>query len=349
MTDTKLKTWEEHPDALTKRYIGLGPHRVAVIDEIEIRDSGREKRIPVKVYAPESGGPYPAIVFSHGAGDSNESSPHLMRHWASHGYVVLVPTHFFGERPIIERSLARLAREFLRPARQGPTAWYERTGDVKAVIDALSSMASLAPELEGRIDVSRVAVAGHSFGAYTVMLVGGATLEDTDGTVLRFDDPRPRAICMISGPGHDSWGLTEHSYSTMTRPLMVFTGSHDPPPTLVSDPMWRAEAYTQGPAGNKYLVYIRGANHLSYVGPIFDLPMRDAGKRGPIARALRSCARWLASFAPALDQVGIFDYSRIATTAFWDAYLKDSAAAKTYLQSKALEAYSRRVVRLKHK
>ena len=349
MTGAKHNDWEEQPDAATKRCLGFGPHRVHVINEIEIHDSQRDKVVPVKVYAPETGGPYPVIVFSHGAGDSNESSPHLMRHWASHGYVVLLPTHYFGERPIIERSLARLRREFLRPARLGPSAWYDRVGDLKCVIDSLDVLPDLAPELEGRIDALHVGIAGHSFGAYTAMLMGGATLWDKDGVVHRFEDPRPLATLMISGPGHDSWGLTEQSFHPMTRPLMVFAGSHDPPPDFSNDSMWRAEPFTRGPEGDKYLVFIRGANHLSYVGPIFDLPMRDPGKRGPIARFMRRCARWLASFAPALDQVGIFDYTRIASTAFWDAYLKDNPGAKAYLCSKALDVYSRRTARLKHK
>lgn len=349
MTEGEHDTWEERPDAVTKRYLGLGPHRVGVIDEFEVCDSARDKRIPVKAYYPESGGPYPVIVFSHGAGDSNDSSPHLMRHWASHGYVVLLPTHLFGERPRIERSLARLGKELLRPALQGPSAWYERVGDLRAVIDTLPAVAAIAPELQEKVDASRVGIAGHSFGAYTVMLMGGATLTDKDGAERRFDDPRPGAILMISGPGHDSWGLTEASYTHMTRPLMVFTGTHDPPPGLSRDPMWRAEAFTCGPAGDKFLAYLRGANHLSYIGPIFDLTQRDPARRGPIARAVRRCARRLASFAPSLDQVGIFDYTRIASAAFWDAYLKQNPCAKAYLQSAALETYSRGVARVKHK
>ncbi len=337
------------PDALTRKYLGFGPHEVRVIDEFEAHDPARQKDIPVKAYYPIADGPFPVIIFSHGAGDSNESSPHLMRHWASHGYVVLLPTHYFGERPLIERSLGRLARELLRPARQGPSAWFERTGDLRAVIDTLPKLGSIVPALDGKVDPSRIGVGGHSFGAYTAMLVAGATLINKDGSVLHFDDPRPNAFMMISGPGHDSWGLTESSYDAMTRPLMVFAGSHDPPPTLASDPMWRAEAYKRGPAGDKYLAFIRGANHMSYVGPIFDLPMRDPGKRGPIAQTLRRCMKWLAAFAPGLDQVGIFDYSRIASTAFWYAHLKEDPCSAAYLRCTALARYSRSVVRLQHK
>jgi dienelactone hydrolase len=327
----------------------MGPCPIHVIGEIEVHDTQRDKAVPVKVYMPEDGGPYPVILFSHGAGDSNESSPHLMRHWASHGYVVLLPTHFFGDRPIIERSLVRLRQELLRPAREGPTAWDERVGDLKCIIESLDDLSNLVPELVGKIDAAHVGIAGHSFGAYTVMLMGGATLRDNDGTEFRFDDPRPRAVLMISGPGHDSWGLSKQSYASLEPPLMVFAGSHDPPPKMRGNPLWRTEPYFRCPRGRKFLVYIRGANHLSYIGPIFDLPMRDPGKRGPIARALRRCARWLASYAPALDQVGIFDYTRIASTAFWDAHLKENPAAKAYLCSNALEVYSRRTVSLKRK
>ncbi|MCC6696367.1 MAG: dienelactone hydrolase family protein [Candidatus Hydrogenedentes bacterium] len=342
-------SFDERPDALTRRFLGLGPFPVHVVPEVEIHDERRGKDVPLKIYMPDGGGAFPAILFSHGAGDSNDSSPHLMRQWASHGYVVLLPTHYFGERPLIERSLHRLGKELLRPITQGPSAWNERTDDMRLVLDTLPRLHEHVPGCAGRVDTDRIGIAGHSFGAYTALLLAGATLVDKEGATYRFADPRPRAFLVISGPGRDTKGLTSDSFRDLSRPMMVLAGSHDPPPDWSLDPMWRTEPYAFAPDGDKYLAYLRGANHMSYIGPLFDIPLRDPARRGTCARVLRRLARYLASFAPPLDQVGIFDYTRIVSVAFWDAYLKDSPCARMYLRSAVLEHYSRHTVKLDYK
>lgn len=328
-------------------YLRLGPHAVRLIPEVMLRDPARDKEVPLRIYHPAEPGRYPVILFSHGAGDSNHSSPHLMRHWASHGHVVILPTHLFGARPLIERSVVRLAQELMRPREMGPAAWRERTGDLVSIMDNFEAIERGAPGLAGRCDRDCVAVAGHSFGGYTVSLLGGATLRDPNtNEVFCFEDPRPQAVVVISGPGPDDIGLTERSWDHFHRPLMVFAGSRDPGHLGDYSGMWRAKAFELCPRGDKYLVYIRGAHHMSYIGPIFDLPMRDPARRGPVAATFRRCARAVARVFPGMDQAGIFDYTRIATTAFWDAYLRGDTAAKEFLCSRALEAYSERRVRL---
>lgn len=49
------------------------------------------------------------------------------------------------------------------------------------------------------------------------------------------------------------------------------------------------------------------------------------------------------------DQKAIFDYIKMASLAFWDAYLKDETKAKEYLKSDALMTYSRNEVKLSRK
>ncbi len=329
------------------RYLGHGPHAVEVIDEHLLHDASRRKDIPLRMYVPSNVGPHPVVLFSHGAGDSNATSPVLLRHWASHGFVVIAPTHLFGERPRIERSLWRLRKELKRAEQLGPEAWRERTGDLVAIMDNLGHLAESVPQLAGKVNEERIAVAGHSFGGYTVMLLGGATLTDpARKEVFQFSDPRPRAVLIISGPGRDHMGLTEDSWNEFTRPLMVMLGSRDPGYVANGGAMWRAEPYHYAPPGDKYMLYLRGAHHLSYVGPIFDLPLRDPARRGKFAKAVRSFARSVAGVAPMVDQIGLLDYSRIASVAFWNAYLNDDKSAKTFLQSHALETYSSRNARL---
>ncbi|MDZ4860974.1 MAG: hypothetical protein SGI88_18520 [Candidatus Hydrogenedentes bacterium] len=335
---------------MTPRLLAHGAAGVEVVDEYLFHDTRRDKQVPLRIYMPNSGGPCPVILYSHGAGDSNATSPLLLRHWASHGYVIIVPTHLFGARPLIERSILRLREELLRPREIGPAAWRERTDDLVAILDNLALIEYAVPTLAGRLDHEAVAVAGHSFGAYTVMLLGGATLTDpVSGEHFRFDDPRPRAVLMISGPGQDHMGLTADSWTTFTKPLMVFAGSRDPGYIFGAGPMWRAEPYVLGPPGDKYLVYIRGAHHLSYIGPLIDIPLRDPARRGAFAQGVRHVARRVARVLPAIDQTGIFDYTRIASTAFWNAYLRHDGGARAYLTSHALDVYSARNARTESK
>jgi len=329
-------------------YLGRGPREVDVIHEHLLNDTRRNKDIPLRIYAPASGGPHPVILYSHGAGDSNATSPLLLRHWASHGYVVIAPMHLFGERPFLERSVMRLREELVRMFQMGPEAWRERTDDLVAVMDNLGGMAGGVPALNGKVDEDRIAVAGHSNGGYTAMLLGGATMTDaSDGESRGFADPRPRAAMIVSGPGCDhNLGLTKDSWNKFTRPLMVMAGSRDPGYAPGFGTQWRTDPYRYSPPGDKYLLYLRGAHHLSYIGPIFDIPLRDPAHRGKIANGIRSAARAVARVAPVIDQVGLFDYVRIASVAFWNAYLKDDGRAREFLRSRALDTYSANNARL---
>lgn len=328
------------------RFLARGKHEIGIVHEYMLHDGTRDKDIPLRIYAPVAGGPYPIVVFSHGAGDSNATSPLLLRHWASHGYVVIAPTHLFGPRPLIERSILRLGEELMRPHKLGPEAWRERTGDLVSVMNHTDVLMREVPLLRDRIDTARMGITGHSFGGYTVMLLGGATLTEAGkGDLHRFVDPRPRGVVIISGPGRDDMGLTRDSWNEFTKPLLVMAGSRDPG-YLPAGTMWRAEPYHFAPPGDKYLLYLRGAHHLSYVGPVIDIPSRDPAQRGAVANWVRAAARSVAKILPAIDQTGLFDYSRIASVAFLDAYVKDDVGARAFLQSKELERYSLRNARL---
>ena len=68
-------------------------------------DGGR--RIPIKVHVPTSGGPYPVIVLSHGAGGSWDTHYAQAQDLASHGYAVLCVEHVGSNRGRLTRGLRR--------------------------------------------------------------------------------------------------------------------------------------------------------------------------------------------------------------------------------------------------
>lgn len=137
-----------------------------------------------------TGSELPVILLSHGLGFSNNLSSlngyaPLANFWAAHGFVVIQPTH------LDSRTLS------LDPDSPGaPPHWRSRAEDMTRILDRLDAIEAAVPQLSGRLDRSRVAVAGHSMGGHTASLLLGARLTDPlDGTEVNLAEPRIRAYC----------------------------------------------------------------------------------------------------------------------------------------------------------
>jgi hypothetical protein len=103
--------------------------------------------------------------------------------------------------------------------------------------------------------------------------------------------------------------------------MLVITGSKDVAAIGSETPASRREPYEKAKPGDKYLVFIEGATHSSYQG------------KGPGLRLDREQP-------PDAELKMITEVTAAATLAFLDLYLKDDAAARAYLQSEALAAFS---------
>ncbi|MCK6551034.1 alpha/beta hydrolase [Myxococcota bacterium] len=115
--------------------------------------------VAVEDAPPKALGPRPVLLFSHGHQAYAAALSYLMEHLASHGYLVVAPTH--------------TGNTFLDGDRRETSIYYLRSFDVRASLDHL--LALTGDPLAGLVDASKVAVSGHSFGGYTAMAVGGAT------------------------------------------------------------------------------------------------------------------------------------------------------------------------------
>jgi hypothetical protein len=154
------------------------------------------------------------------------------------------------------------------------------------------------------------------------MLLAGATV-DISRKPRGFADPIPKAFLLISPPGKGQQGLTDQSWSAVSRPVMVVTGTRDPG-SKNQDPSWRLDAYQLSPPGGKFAVFIEGASHASVIGLRSEVNAAAAG--GPGAGAAPS----------AEDEATIFEAVRAATLAFWQAYLTGDARAAAFLRSDAV-------------
>jgi dienelactone hydrolase len=288
-----------------------GPLAIGVADDLTLHDEARGKNLPYKVSFPDADGPNPVIVFSHGYGGNKDAFAAISRHWASHGYIVIQPTHADGmERRPFDRAAGggphgRLGMGGLVKGLNDPARIADRVADIVLLMDSLAEIARATPALAGRIDAERIGVGGHSFGAYTAMLIGGVTVDLGGERGRSFRDERVRCILPISGQGTGQQGLTERSWAVLTIPMMTITGTRDRG-VGGQGVAWKKEPYAFSPPGGKYLVVIDGANHLSFGGGL--------GARSS----------------------DVTDIVKLTSTLFWDAWLKNSQPARDYLQSERL-------------
>lgn len=265
---------------------------IETADNLILKDDEHSKELHYKVYYPNSGGPYPVILFSHGFGGTKDSFSTIGKQWASEGYVVIHPTHADG----------------MPRTRRIPIGGFNpietiaaRVGDLTWILDSLDKLHKQVPGLKGKLDTTIIGVGGHSFGAYTAMLIGGVTADLGNEKQRSFHDKRVQAILPISAQGTGQQGLTKKSWDQLTLPMMTITGTRDRGAGQQSVD-WKKEPYQYSPPGDKYLIVIEGANHFSFGG-------RAGIQNQPITDAVT-----------------------ISTTLFWNAYLKNDVTAKKQLK-----------------
>ncbi len=141
--------------------------------------------------APAEG--YPLIVFSHGFSLCETHSKFLTDGWAQAGYFVLAPHHHDGacgskhRGKLIEKLSKHPEEPFRNPEAWGDATHRDRRDDAEAVLDAVLKEKSF----EGvPIDRSRIGLAGHSLGGYTVLGLAGAWPS--------WKDPRVKAVLALA-------------------------------------------------------------------------------------------------------------------------------------------------------
>jgi predicted dienelactone hydrolase len=299
-----------------------GPHTVSEVEDLVLHDAKRDKDLHVRIFYPNDAGKYPVIVFSHGAGGSQTCCDGLTRHWASYGYVTIQPTH--EDSAVQRRNQGEENIRFMQAVRDAlkkPALWESRPQDISYVLDALHLLENRVPGLLGKIDADRIGVGGHSMGSYTTEAIAGALINLPGHPGKIFADTRVKAVLCLSPQGPGQFGLNDQSFDRISLPYMGMTGSLDSLGPVAS-PAWHKIPFERSQPGDKYHLFIEGANHMSFITPRMVLPGRA-------------------------EQGGaIFDYTNSASLAFWDAYLKGDARAKSYLQSDALEKSSHGAAKL---
>jgi predicted dienelactone hydrolase len=265
----------------------------------DVKDAARDRAIPVRVYLPVDKKPLPVVLFSHGLGGSRDNNPYLGEHWAKRGYVVVFVQHP-GSDESVWKDAAALER--VTAMRQAASAknYLDRTKDVPAVLDALTRWnGEKGHTLHGRMDLEKVGMSGHSFGAQTTQVMAGQSAGK-----LSLRDPRIDAAVMMS-PSPPQRGDAAAAFATVKIPCLLMTGTLDDSPIGNTTPADRLKVFPHLKEAPAWQVVFDKANHGAF-------GQREV--RGKTTKEPRYHRAILA-----------------LTTAFWDAELKGKPEALKWL------------------
>ena len=310
--------------ALETAYDRPGPYSVKSLDFPGLKDTKRNNRsVPLKIHFPAKGKNFPLVIMSHGGAGTRDANIFQAKHTASHGYVVICTEHVYSNNIRVRYHMSKAGgsmrfREALHRTTKDPKAVLERPRDVSFAIDRAISWNTGHKELAGKIDTGKIAVMGHSFGAYTTLAVCGAQpildhleppVSPGKGLAGDLSDSRVTFGLAMSPQGPGTSYFNKNSYKTINRPLICLTGSKDWQWRFNGRMMLahtRKQVFKLLPAGKKYFLWLKNADHLCFShGPkSYLLPSRARPDAQRISKAVMvlACDYFLKGKKQALDR-----------------------------------------------
>lgn len=311
----ELRDWRGPPDPRHE------PHKI-LISRGQFIDSSRDGRaVPYKIYYPVAHrlDHLPVIVWSHGLGGTADGAAFLGRYVASHGYVVVNIQHLGSDSSIWEGKPGH-PWDIIRATPMTRDVTLNRFADVPFLLDSLPGWIKENPAVGAHMDMSRLGMSGHSFGACTAQMMAGQAFPDGRGGLQRFRDERFRAAIAYSPmPAHDAATGIGHDkaliYGGIAIPMLYMTGTEDISPLGGVTAAQREEPFEYAGADGQHLIVLEGGDHMVF-----------AGSRGKLAEnPLRERHE---------------EIIKVASLAFWDAYLRDDQGAREWLGGQGLRDFA---------
>ncbi|HEX5219034.1 MAG TPA: alpha/beta fold hydrolase [Verrucomicrobiae bacterium] len=271
-------------------------------------DSRRDRDVPVKIYSPAtSPAPCPIIIFSHGLGGTRDTYEYLGRHWASHGYFVVHVQHLGSDDAVWRDAGLFRGMAAMRKAVADPRNAINRPKDVSFVIDELERLNREKSPYQQQLDLNRIGVAGHSFGAFTALAIAGQAFAPTANPQSSRADARVKAIVPMSAPAPANKRRLDESYANVRIPCFHMTGTKDTSPIGDTTPEERRMPFDHCKNSDQFLLTFKDGDHMLFSG-------RDR--------------------RPSKQERKYQELICESSTAFWNAYLRNDAAAKAWLTNK---------------
>ncbi len=289
--------------------------------DLDVKDTKRDRTIPIRVFLPPDGGkaaqPAPVILFSHGLGGSREMGAYLGTHWAARGYATVYLQHPGSDSSVWEDVPRAQRMAAMRKAASAKNLLL-RVEDVPAVLDQLEAWTQEKDhQFAGRFDLAHVGMSGHSFGGMTTQAVGGQRMPLVRD---RYVEPRIKAAVIMSPSSPMGRRDPGDAFAEVTIPWLLMTGTNDGSLIGGQTVESRLAVFPAIPKGFAYELVLDRAEHSAFT----DRPL-------PGDREARNPNHHRAILA--------------TSTAFWDAFLREDAGARGWLDGdgprKVLEAGDR--------
>jgi dienelactone hydrolase len=225
------------------------------------RDAARGREVPVLLRLPDAAGPRPVVIISHGLGGSREGLGYLGRGLAEAGFVALHLQHPGSDEAVWRGGEAgRMA--LAAAALDVGNAVARLLDGVFAVEEVIRRGALAGDPLSGRVDASRLAAAGHSYGAWTVQHLLGQRIPGGDRG-LPLPERRLRAgIALSPSPPR---GLPPRvAFGRVETPMLHVTGTLDHGYVEGATPADREIPYRSTEGAPQVLAVLEGAPHAAF-------------------------------------------------------------------------------------
>ena len=233
----------------------------AVIDLPRNFDAARDRNVPLTYHLPNRNDAQPLVLFSHGGAGSRHAMYALAAETARQGYVVLCLEHVTSNTDNIRFRMRtkRLGfKDALADCGDDVIARKNRPLDVRFAIDHAAQVNRDDARIRGRIDLSRIAIVGPSYGAYTAMVCCGAKPVGIEGDLT---EPRIKLGIALSPLSSNGKFFDKKSFSKVTLPFVGISGTRD----LLGD--GHRDFFKLMPTGDKHLLWFHDANHFSFSDP----------------------------------------------------------------------------------
>lgn len=244
----------------------IGFAQQSVIDLPNNFDKNRQRTVPVTFHLPKQKSAQPLVLVSHGGAGTRDGLYSLASAISDQGYIVMCLEHISSNlENIIQRMRSeRLSfRNALIDCGKDETARRNRPQDVRFAIDLAKRLNHDDDRFKNRIDLSRIAILGHSYGAYTTMACCGVKPVN-----IKEDLREPRiklGIALSPQAGNGSF-FDKNSFSKVTVPFAGISGTKDLTQFITSVEQ-RKDFFKLMPAGDKHLIWIHDAGHFSFSDP----------------------------------------------------------------------------------